>query len=220
MERIHYLEPFNNIAGDKMAKEPRLAAFAIANDIEKATLILQSKFSEQEWNYYQKANAQSSLQNTSAGRYFDAVASLLDLVNINSYEGEAALLLEQHASDFLREKKFDSSEYYFEEEINQPMIPMKNVITKIINDIDEGKSNSEIAARFHSTLTHIIERVAETSGVKHIAFSGGVFQNAVLLDSVTLRLGKKFQLYFHEQMPANDECIAFGQLMHFQNVKS
>lgn len=104
MKRIHWLEPFPNLSGDKMATEPRLAALAVTHNIEGTAEIIQSKFSKQEWAYYQKAISYESLQNTSAGRYFDAIASLLDLTNINTYEGEAALILEQKALDYLRKK--------------------------------------------------------------------------------------------------------------------
>ncbi|MEO5783688.1 MAG: carbamoyltransferase HypF [Ginsengibacter sp.] len=220
MERVHYLEPFNNLAGDKMAKEPRLAAFAISNGIEEAGSILQKKFSLQEWSYYRKAVDQQGLLNTSAGRYFDAVAALLDIISINTYEGEAALLLEKHTYSYLNKQHFKIADHYFNEEIDQPQIPMKNIIRNIAKDINEGKNKAEIAALFHKSLVTIIENVAHKVGAQKVAFSGGVFQNSVLIDLLHLQLEKPFQLFFHWQMPTNDECIAFGQLMHYQNIKT
>jgi len=220
MKRVHYFEPFNNLAGDKMAKEPRLAAFAISHDIEEAASILRPKFSEQEWSYYQKAVLQPGLRNSSAGRYFDAVAALLELVNINSYEGEAALLLEQYAYDFLKSHNFEISDHYFHEEIDKPQIIMKNVIRNIVKDIIAGKDKAEIAALFHHSLAAIIAKVAHKSGVKKIAFSGGVFQNSALINLVYSQLENIFQLYLHQQMPPNDECIAFGQLQHYLNIEN
>ncbi|MEO5673762.1 MAG: carbamoyltransferase HypF [Chitinophagales bacterium] len=220
MQRIHYLEPFTNLAGDKMAKEPRIAALAISNGITGALSILKSKFSDSEWAYYQKAMAQPGLQNSSGGRYFDGVAGLLNLVNSNSYEGEGGLLLEQQAYKYLLENNFKTPAHYFEEGLSGPVIPMKHLISRVITDIDSGKSTAEIAAKFHLSLAAIIHKVGKKSGVRNIAFSGGVFQNALLIDSIILRMGKKFQLYFHKQMPPNDECIAFGQLMHNQSIKN
>jgi len=160
------------------------------------------------------------LQNSSAGRYFDAVASLLDLADINTYEGEAALLLEQCAYDYLRKTGFEIAGHYFYEEIAQPMIPAKRILRNIINDIHAGKNTAEIAALFHNSLAAIIGKVAGKHGLKKLTFSGGVFQNSVLIDLLYLQLEKNFELYFHQQMPPNDECIAFGQLMHFQNIKT
>lgn len=219
INRHYHLEPFMNLAGDKMAKEPRLSALTIAHHFHEAASILQSKFSEQEWSFYQKAITQPGLQNTSAGRYFDAVASLLNLVNINSYEGEAALLLEQHACDFLKEKAFAITHHYFDQEINQPVIRMKGIIAKVLRDINDGHDLSEIAALFHNSLAAIIGKIAHKERVKNIAFSGGVLMNSVLVDLVHLQLGKNFKIFFHHQLSPNDECIAFGQLMHHQNIK-
>ncbi|HYK45183.1 MAG TPA: hypothetical protein VEV83_08450, partial [Parafilimonas sp.] len=68
------------------------------------------------------------------------------------------------------------------------------------------------------TLAMIISKVAIKERVRKVAFSGGVFQNALLVDLVNLQLSKSFELYFHEQMPPNDECIAFGQLQHSLNI--
>ena len=97
---------------------------------------------------------------------------------------------------------------------------MKNIINGIIDDIQSGTTIQEIAAVFHHSLVAIIIEVARKEGVRKVAFSGGVFQNSVLVDLLNLQVGQLFQLYFHHQMPPNDENIAFGQLMHYQNIKS
>jgi hydrogenase maturation protein HypF len=219
MRRAYHLESFHNAAGDKMANEPRLAASAIFNGIEEADPILRKKFSKQEWEYYQKVIAHEHLKNTSAGRYFDAVASVLGLVDINSYEGEAALMLEQSAYNYFCNDQLMKA-HYFTDEIQGPSIPMKNAKRRIIEDIVAGRNIGEISAAFHNTLAMIIYKVAMKEKVGRVAFSGGVFQNALLVDLVNLQLAKSFELYFHRQMPPNDECIAFGQLQHYLNITS
>lgn len=220
MKRIHFLEPFIHMAGDKMAAEPRLAALAMSHHNEKSFPLLRSKFSDAEWNFYQKAVRQPGLNNTSAGRYFDGVAALLNLVNKNSYEGEAALTLEQAAGEYLRDHDYAVASGYFTGSINHSSIPMKNIINGIIDDLQSGITIQEIAAVFHNSLVAIITEVARKEGVRKVVFSGGVFQNSVLVDLLNLQVGQLFQLYFHHQMPPNDENIAFGQLMHYQNIKS
>lgn len=220
INHAYYLEPFINFSVDKMAREPRLAALAISNQFQEAQSLLKSKFSGQEWNFYQKALTVPGLQNSSAGRYFDGIASLLNVVNINSYEGEAAWLLEKYACDYLQEKKIDVAHHYFDQEIDGPIIPMKGVVKKIVLDIDAGHGAAEIAALFHNTLACIIRQVAEKEGINMIACSGGVFQNAVLIDLMHEQLQEDLKIYFHHQMPSNDECIAVGQLMHFQNIET
>jgi hydrogenase maturation protein HypF len=58
----------------------------------------------------------------------------------------------------------------------------------------------------------LIESIASTAGVKKICFSGGVLQNALLVDLIIDTLGQEFQLFFHQRLSPNDECISFGQL--------
>ena len=52
-----------------------------------------------------------------------------------------------------------------------------------------------------------------------MAFSGGVFQNALLVDFIIELLQHKKQLFFHQQLSPNDECIGFGQLAWY-NIQS
>ena len=55
---------------------------------------------------------------------------------------------------------------------------------------------------------------------RNLAFSGGVWQNALLVDLAIDVLGEKFYLHFHEKLSPNDENISFGQLNYFLNSVS
>jgi hydrogenase maturation protein HypF len=228
IERVLCLEPFVNIAGDKIAKEPRLAALAVCHDIEEAHPILQGAFTEQEWSFYKKAITSGGLQNTSAGRYFDAVAALLGLTTINTYEGEASLALEQLARNYLSANDFNVADDYEAEEPGDHVIKMRPMIRRLVTEIRNGQDKGFIATKYHNRMASIIYKVAGHLQIKKIACSGGVFQNTVLLDLMALQLKKMVYLesdempecYFHTQLPPNDECISFGQLMHYQHIKS
>jgi hydrogenase maturation protein HypF len=65
----------------------------------------------------------------------------------------------------------------------------------------------------------LIWLLAEKLKIKHIAFSGGVFQNGLLVDLILIHLKKDFDLYFNKDLSPNDENISFGQLM-FYNIKN
>ena len=82
-----------------------------------------------------------------------------------------------------------------------------------------GKSAGEIGLNFHYTLIKAIEKIAEKYKVKELAFSGGVWQNALLVDLAIDVLGEKFSLHFHEKLSPNDENISFGQLNYYLNLK-
>ena len=48
--------------------------------------------------------------------------------------------------------------------------------------------------------------------IQKVALSGGVFQNALLVDLIKRELTPDHQLFLHRQLSPNDECISFGQL--------
>jgi hydrogenase maturation protein HypF len=50
--------------------------------------------------------------------------------------------------------------------------------------------------------------------VERLGFSGGVFQNAWLVDLIQRFWKDRFALYFHSSLPPNDENVAFGQLVY------
>lgn len=205
------LHPYPHIAGNKMAKEPRIAALALCQGLGGTEQILSSTFTAEEWKLYQKLlqTEQYTWQSTSMGRVFDAVAALIGLCTRNNYEGEAAMLLETKASH--DPELFDLPGYAIEA-INERDIPLKGIFRQIISDLQQGTSPVRIAAQFHVTLVRIIERVANHFSFQQIAFSGGVFQNSLLVDLLIEKLSPAFQLHFHQQLPPNDACISFGQL--------
>ena len=97
---------------------------------------------------------------------------------------------------------------------------MGKVIEKIALETKQNKSKEEIALNFHFTLVKVIEKVANFHSFKEIAYSGGVFQNALLFDLIEDELAVKFNCYFHENLSPNDENIAFGQLNYSVNFNS
>jgi hydrogenase maturation protein HypF len=92
------------------------------------------------------------------------------------------------------------------------------MLRELVRDINLGKSTSEIAFKFHLTLAELVAQTARQHQVPRIAFSGGVFQNKLLVELIRQTLMDSHQLYFHNQLSPNDECISYGQLMHYQNI--
>jgi hydrogenase maturation factor HypF (carbamoyltransferase family) len=86
----------------------------------------------------------------------------------------------------------------------------------LLMKMDFDKKNQvpkeDIALRFHQTLVQYIALIADYNSSQKIAFSGGVFQNTLLVDLIIDRMGAYHELYFHEELPPNDECIAIGQI--------
>jgi hydrogenase maturation protein HypF len=214
--RYVHLEYFDFILGNKMPKEPRISAFALAHAIPEAKDLLREKFTEREWKIYNNIITKDHLLKCSSmGRLFDAVASLLNICDVQSYEGEAAMQLEAMAFSYFKRYSLDFPEGY-KIKIEQGKISSQFLIAQLILDLQNDQDRNYIAAKFHYSLVLMIQKVARASNTKKLAFSGGVFQNGVLVDLILHHLEKDFELYIHQQLSPNDENISFGQIIYYQ----
>ncbi len=211
---------FDFILGDKMPKEPRISALSACWEVTGAAAILKDKFSRTEWQVYHKLLAkENSLKTSSVGRIFDAIAALLGLMDKQSYEGEAAMRLENIATRYFKTHGLDFAASYFTKAADYTTVPTKSLLTKIILDLQKGKAKDYIAAKFHFSMAMLIKTIADNLKIKKIAFSGGVFQNALLVDLIQHHLASEFELFFHQELSPNDENISFGQLVCYQIKK-
>ena len=211
-ERFVHFDYFSYALGDKIAREPRLAALLATAGLPEAERLLLPKFSKQEWDIYQKIlQKKGGMQTSSVGRLFDAVASLLLGKNKCTFEGEAAMLLEQLAAAYCQKEGLTLPEAYPVWDESAATLSTRSLLASLLADLQSGKDKGYIAAKFHWSLACAIRPVAEAAGARRVAFSGGVWQNALLVDMAALALGLDFELLFHRELSPNDECIAFGQ---------
>lgn len=145
---------------------------------------------------------------SSAGRLFDSVASLLDLVQIATFQAEGPMRLESMVLDNCAE----SYPFQFRETIS-----LDDMIRSIVEDIQCGINTATIATKFHNTIIFIIfefgRLIRLKAGLNKVVLSGGVFQNKYLLEGATKTLlSNNFEIYSHSAMAANDGSIALGQL--------
>lgn len=212
MERLTYFEYFDWIAADKMAKEPRLALLSLSSK-ENRTAI-KPKFSETEWKVYTKLLKKNTLKTSSVGRLFDAVASVLDITDFNSFEGDAAMRLEAIAMEYTEKNYID-----FLGGVEYEIIPPKKILESIQKSLSEGIPEQRIAASFIHTLAKIIVQVAQKNKISCIACSGGVFQNTILLESLRLLTeNKEITLKINRKLSSNDENIALGQIFYYLKI--
>jgi hydrogenase maturation protein HypF len=139
---------------------------------------------------------------SSAGRLFDAVASLIGLRQRANYEGQAAMELEFEAQRGID----DAYEIECGEIVNwEPMIRAM---------LEDRSPVGIIAAKFHNTLVEAIVRVARRVGERNVVLTGGCFQNRYLTERAVLRLRNEgFKPYWHQRVPPNDGGIALGQVV-------
>lgn len=199
--------------GAKAVKEPwRLAlyqAYTIYGDeiAEKFPELL-----KENWQLLVQA-AKSGLNaplSCGAGRVFDTVSALLGICHTINYEGQAAIELERAAYDSDGEiLPFDIGR-----ECGQYILDFAPMY-KNLYDLKQKKGVNYTAKSFHLTMARIVSSVVEKiscdTGIKTVAFSGGVCQNMTLMDLIYNQLNSKFKLYINEKVPVNDGGISLGQ---------
>ena len=208
IDRISHFEYFDWYAGDKMSKEPKLSLFSLVNGSMQS--VLEDKFTSKELAIYKSLRKKNKLKTSSVGRLFDAVASLLGVCDINTYEGEAAILLENLIDSY----DLSACKSYCKLR-DDGEVPTQQLFQNVFYDYQSGLSNQEIVTNFFFTLSTMILAIARKYGMKHIACSGGVFQNTTLIDML-IELGQNdFKLYFNNDLAPNDENISYGQVMYY-----
>lgn len=210
IKRIGQIENFNWLLGDKMAKEPRLSLLTLAS--EEIKPILEKKFTSKELKNYTYLKNQNILKTSSAGRLFDAVASLLNITDFNTYEGEAAILLENSISTY----NLSTCKNY---NTIKNGISAKKIIQNIYKDLKLGVEREQIISSFLFTLAKSIIDFSKEKGFKKVALSGGVFQNTTLVDMLLELASNEIKLYFHKEVSPNDENISFGQIMYYLHIE-
>ena len=160
---------------------------------------------------------------SSAGRLFDGVSALIGIRNHCDYEGQAAIELEFKASQiekcetypikitFQKSSEIDSK--------SQNILDWELWIQRILRDLEQGVTKTQIAAQFHKTLACSIVEMAKRAGIKQVVLSGGCFQNKLLSEWTILELRKNdFSPFWNQRVPPNDGGLSVGQVLGGHNV--
>lgn len=150
-----------------------------------------------------------SFETTSMGRLFDVVAALLGFTREITFEGQAAMWLEQIA-----QRASNRDAYRFP--INGEELDFRPLLDGVIDDCLRDRSKTEIARAFHTTIAQSLSCAAttlcEANGLDTVVLSGGVFQNELLLETVkSLLNGKPICIWTNSAVPPNDGGISLGQ---------
>jgi hydrogenase maturation protein HypF len=150
-----------------------------------------------------------TVETSSCGRLFDAVAALLGIVSEVTFEGQAAIALEAAAERGIEQC------YDFETGGHPIELDFRPVIAAIVKDLLMGRRISEISACFHNTLSAAVGEVcSQVGGPNRVCLSGGSFQNLYLLGRTVVELRRRgFAVFLHAQVPANDGGLSLGQAM-------
>jgi hydrogenase maturation protein HypF len=193
-ERLAWLEPVPLPGGAAAIREPWRTA---AVYLERAGRPVPFE----RWEVVRRSLAVNAPLSSGMGRLFDAVAALLGLRAEVTYEGQAAIELEQLAGDTAAEPyawRFGDG---------------AALVRAAHDDLAAGRSPAEIAAAFHEAVAAgAAQACAEAGGPRTVVLSGGSFQNLRLLASTRRRLEELgLEVLSHRLVPPNDGGISYGQ---------
>ena len=214
--RVGHLDPVRMPGGAAAIREPWRMAVAHLAAIGAGAPELRRRHGDR-WETVASLAAAESLSplTSSMGRLFDAVAALLGVRDETSYEGQAAIELEQLAEPGV-EAGYPAA---VAEAPDDGLVRLVGgeLIAAVVEDLSRGAERAVIASRFQlgvvATTMAALERLRGTTGIGTVACSGGVFQNAFLVERLVVGLrAAGFRVLLHRDLPPNDGCISVGQV--------
>jgi hydrogenase maturation protein HypF len=211
-QRIAHLRQALLPGGDAAAQYPVQAAAGFLNQIDGMPLLSEAAFA-----FPARYGMASELvkkgvrtfATTSMGRLFDTTAALLGFTREITFEGQAAMWLEQLA------RTADPTEPYpfpfAGEELD-----FRPLLKAVVDDRLMDRRQNEIARAFQrgvaKGLSDAVHILARNNNVDTVALSGGVFQNELLLEDLkSLVAGSSLHLWTNSKVPSNDGGISLGQ---------
>jgi len=155
----------------------------------------------------------NTVETSSLGRLFDAVAAMLGLGSYNHFEAQLPMALEAITKKGVEE--------YYDFDFSEPagkllQFDLSKMVKQLICDIKEGTDSGIISAKFHNYIAAAMLKMAKKAREKMkldtVALSGGVFCNGYLTNRLIMLLNKNnFQVLFNRDVPPNDGGISLGQ---------
>jgi hydrogenase maturation protein HypF len=187
------LEPVRLPGGEAAIREPwRVAAV----QLERAGLSVPFE----RWSLVRASLAVNAPLSSGMGRLFDAVAAVLGVRTHVTYEGQAAVELEQLAGDVEADP--------YERRLGDG----SSLVAAVAADLAADRPREAIAGAFHETVA-----VAATDACAHAAeprtvvLSGGTFQNLRLVESTRRHLERRgFRVLTRDRVPPNEGGISYG----------
>jgi hydrogenase maturation protein HypF len=210
--RVAHLRPAVLPGGDAAAEYPVQAAAGFLAQLENLPNLTAPPFNFPQ-RYLQAIDLVHknirTFSTTSIGRLFDTAAALLGFTREVTFEGQAAMWLEQLACSAPVIEPYPFP--YIEHELD-----FRPLLESMVRDRIRGRSPAEIARAFQLGLAlglrDAVVSVCKSYDLNHVVLSGGVFQNELLLkDMKSLLEDERLEIWTNHAVPTNDGGISLGQ---------
>jgi len=197
-ERLAHLRPVPLPGGEAAIREPWRCAAAYLEAANRPVPF-------ERWALVRESLRVNAPLSSGMGRLFDAVAALLGVRERASYEGQAAIELEQLAGHAEAEP--------YPSGLTAGVIDGPALVRAAHDDLAAGRPREQIAAGFHEGVAAAaVNACAVAARPRTVVLSGGTFQNLRLLRSVRRGLeAQGFRVLTHRAVPPNDGGISYGQ---------
>jgi hydrogenase maturation protein HypF len=210
--RIAHLRPAALAGGDAAAHSPVQAAAGFLTQIENLPDVVAAPFNfPARYRNAQELIAKTfrTFPTTSIGRLFDAAAALLGFTREVTFEGQAAMWLEQLA------RSATEVDLYPLPFVNNEL-DFRPLLSAVAEDRKQNRNINEIARAFQrgiaQGLSDAIQSISRTHRLDTVVLSGGIFQNELLLEDLkSLTTEKTLHLWTNHEVPPNDGGISLGQ---------
>jgi hydrogenase maturation protein HypF len=211
-ERVAHLRRAILAGGDAAAHHPVQAAAGFLAQIEDLPDVTAAPFHFPE--RFQSAmelirKGVRTFTTTSMGRLFDAAAALLGFTRETTFEGQAAMWLEQKAR---HAPSADSYPFPFA----NGELDFRPLLRSLAKDRFIGRDANECARAFQKGVAlgvfNAATALCRELDCDTIVLSGGVFQNELLLEDLkSMSASMPLQIWTNHAVPPNDGGISLGQ---------
>ena len=202
LKRLYHFDNFAMIGSQNAIKNIYFLAFALLRKYELSAPSFFGRFNQNQLKRLEIGLKAASVQTSSLGRIFDAVASIVLGLDSVSYDAQAPMELEA---------LYDPSlDVCYEFSVSGEIISLEAVLKSILAE----NLPSVAATGFINGIAALIAKIAKKHE-KSVVLGGGCFANKALLEqTITLLKAQNTPYYLPKNLPAGDESIALGQLYY------
>ena len=202
LKRLYHFDNFAMIGSQNAIKNIYFLAFALLRKYKLSAPSFFGRFDDNQLKMLEIGLKAASVQTSSLGRIFDAVASIVLGLDSISYDAQAAMELEA-----LYDPSLDVCyEFSVSGDIISPEAVLKSILAESLPSV--------AATGFINGIAALIAKIAKKHE-KSVVLGGGCFANKALLEqTITLLKAQNTPYYLPKNLPAGDESIALGQLYY------